>query len=55
MCFACPNKVPKDVTQLDKFSHDACTKHPKRPNVGQIAIAYTVCQKKRWWKINCEV
>ena len=48
MCFAFTNKVPKDVTQLDKFSHDAFLQSTQRgQNVGQIAIAYTVWSKKR--------
>ena len=48
MCFAFTNKVPKDVTQLDKFSHDAFLQSTQRGQiVGQIAIAYTVWSKKR--------
>ena len=48
MCFAFTNKVPKDVTQLDKFSHDAFLQSTQRgQTVGQIAIAYTVWSKKR--------
>ena len=48
MCFAFTNKVPKDVTQLDKFSHDAFLQSTQRgQSVGQIAIAYTVWSKKR--------
>ena len=48
MCFAFTNKVPKDITQLDKFSHDAFLQSTQRgQNVGQIAIAYTVWSKKR--------
>ena len=55
MCFAFTNKVPKDVDQLNKFSHDAFLQSNQRgQNVGQIAIAYTVwSKKKRWRKINC--
>ena len=30
MCFAFTNKVPKDVTQLDKFSHDAFLQSTQR-------------------------
>ena len=48
MCFAFTNKVPKDVTQLDKFSHDAFLQSTQRgQSVGKIAIAYTVWSKKR--------
>ena len=48
MCFAFTNKVPKDVIQLDKFSHDAFLQSTQRgQSVGQIAIAYTVWSKKR--------
>ena len=48
MCFAFTNKVPKDVIQLDKFSHDAFLQSTQRgQTVGQIAIAYTVWSKKR--------
>ena len=48
MCFAFTNKVPKDVFQLDKFSHDAFLQSTQRgQNVGQIAIAYTVWSKKK--------
>ena len=48
MCFAFTNKVPKDVTQLDKFSHDAFLQSTQRgQSVGKIAIAYTVWSKKK--------
>ena len=48
MCFAFTNKVPKDVTQLDKFSHDAFLQSTQRgQSVGKIAIAYTVWSRKR--------
>ena len=48
MCFAFTNKVPKDVTQLEKFSHDAFLQSTQRgQSVGKIAIAYTVWSKKR--------
>ena len=48
MCFAFTNKVPKDVIQLDIFSHDAFLQSTQRgQTVGQIAIAYTVWSKKR--------
>ena len=48
MCFAFTNKVPKDVVQLDKFSHDAFLQSTQRgQNVGQIAIAYSVWSKKK--------
>ena len=52
MCFAYTNEVPKNVDELDKFSHDAFLQSAHRDqNVGQIAIAYTVwSKKKRRWK-----
>tara|TARA_B100000902_G_scaffold367609_1_gene390341 strand:+ start:393 stop:1010 length:618 start_codon:yes stop_codon:yes gene_type:complete len=48
MCFAYTNKVPKNVNELDKFSHDAFLQSAQRDqNVGKIAIAYTVWSKKK--------
>ena len=48
MCFAYTNEIPKDVTELDKFSHDAFLQSAQRDqNVGKIAIAYTVWSKKK--------
>ena len=48
MCFAYTNQVPKNVDELDKFSHDAYLISAQRDqNIGQIAIAYTVWSKKR--------
>ena len=48
MCFAYTNEIPKDVTELDKFSHDAFLQSTHRDqNVGKIAIAYTVWSKKK--------
>tara|TARA_Y100000992_G_scaffold296145_1_gene257978 strand:+ start:1939 stop:2499 length:561 start_codon:yes stop_codon:yes gene_type:complete len=48
MCFAYTNEIPKNVDQLDKFSHDAYLQSAQRDqNVGQIAIAYTVWSKKK--------
>ena len=48
MCFAYTNKVPKNVDELDKFSHDAFLQSAQRDqNVGQIAVAYTVWSKKK--------
>ena len=48
MCFAYTNQIPKDVDDLDKFSHDAYLQSAQRDqNVGQIAIAYTVWSKKK--------
>ena len=48
MCFAYTNQIPKDVDQLDKFSHDAYLLSAQRDqNIGQIAIAYTVWSKKK--------
>ena len=48
MCFAYTNEIPKNVEELDKFSHDAFLQSAHRDqNVGQIAIAYTVWSKKK--------
>ena len=48
MCFAYTNKVPKNVDELGKLSHDAYLQSAQRDqNIGQIAIAYTVWSKKR--------
>ena len=48
MCFAYTNQIPKDVDDLDKFSHDAYLQSAQRDqNIGQIAIAYTVWSKKK--------
>ena len=48
MCFAYTNEIPKNVNELDKFSHDAFLQSAQRDqNVGQIAIAYTVWSKKK--------
>ena len=48
MCFAYTNQIPKNVIELDKFSHDAYLKSAQRDqNIGQIAIAYTVWSKKK--------
>ena len=48
MCFAYTNEIPKNVIELDKFSHDAFLQSAQRDqNVGQIAIAYTVWSKKK--------
>ena len=48
MCFAYTNAIPKNVIELDKFSHDAFLQSAQRDqNVGQIAIAYTVWSKKK--------
>ena len=48
MCFAYTNEVPKNIIELDKFSHDAFLQSAQRDqNVGQIAIAYTVWSKKK--------
>ena len=48
MCFAYTNQIPKNVNELDKFSHDAFLQSAQRDqNVGQMAIAYTVWSKKK--------
>ena len=48
MCFAYTNEIPKNVEELDKFSHDAFLQSAQRDqNVGKIAIAYTVWSKKK--------
>ena len=52
MCFAYTNEIPKNVDELDKFSHDAFLQSAHRDqNVGQIAIAYTVWSKKGGGKL----
>ena len=48
MCFAYTNQIPRNVDQLDKFSHDAYLQSAQRDqNIGRIAIAYTVWSKKK--------
>ncbi len=48
MCFAYTNKIPKNVEELDKLSHDAFLQSAQRDqNVGKIAVAYTVWSKKK--------
>ena len=48
MCFAYTNQIPKNVDELEKFSHDAYLQSAQRDqNIGQIAIAYTVWSKKK--------
>ena len=48
MCFAYTNKIPKNVDELNKFSHDAFLQSAQRDQkVGKIAIAYTVWSKKK--------
>ena len=48
MCFAYTNQIPKNVEELDKFSHDAFLQSAQRDQkVGKIAIAYTVWSKKK--------
>ena len=48
MCFAYTNNIPKNVEELDKFSHDAFLQSAQRDQkVGQIAVAYTVWSKKK--------
>ena len=48
MCFAYTNQIPRNVKELDKFSHDAFLQSAQRDqNVGKIAIAYTVWSKKK--------
>ncbi len=48
MCFAFTNKIPKNVEDLKKFSHDAYLQSAQRDqNIGKIAIAYTVWSKKK--------
>ena len=50
--FAYTNKIPKNVEELDKFSHDAFLQSAQRDqNVGKIAIAYTVWSKKGGGKL----
>jgi hypothetical protein len=48
MCFAYTNKIPKNIDELDKLSHDAYLQSAQRDqNIGKIAIAYTVWSKKK--------
>ena len=48
MCFAYTNQIPKNIDELDKFSHDAFLQSAQRDqNVGKIAIAYTVWSNKK--------
>jgi hypothetical protein len=48
MCFAYTNQIPKNVDELDKFSHDAYLQSAQtQQNIGQIASAYTVWSKKK--------
>ena len=48
MCFAYTNEIPKNVDELNKFSHDAFLQSAQRDqNIGQIAVAYTVWSKKK--------
>ena len=48
MCFAYTNKIPKNVDELNKLSHDAYLQSAQRDqNIGKIAIAYTVWSKKK--------
>jgi len=48
MCFAYTNEIPKNVEELDKFSHDAFLQSAQRDQkIGKIAIAYTVWSKKK--------
>ena len=52
LCVLYTNKIPKNVEELDKFSHDAFLQSAQRDqNVGQIAIAYTVWSKKGGGKL----
>ena len=48
MCFAYTNQIPKNIEELNKFSHDAFLLSAQRDQkVGKIAIAYTVWSKKK--------
>ena len=48
MCFAYTHKIPKNIDELNKFSHDAYLQSAQRDQkIGQIAIAYTVWSKKK--------
>ena len=48
MCFAYTNEIPRNVDELDKFSHDAYLQSAQRDqNIGKIAVAYTVWSKKK--------
>ena len=48
MCFAYTNEIPRSVKDMDIMSQDAYLQSTLRgPNVGKIAIAYTVWSKKK--------
>ena len=48
MCFAYTNEIPRSVEDMDIMSQDAYLQSTLRgPNVGKIAIAYTVWSKKK--------
>jgi hypothetical protein len=48
MCFAYTNQIPRNVDELDKFSHDAYLHSAqKNQNIGKVAVAYTVWSKKK--------
>ena len=48
MCFAYTNQIPRNVEELDMFSHDAYLQSAQRDqNIGKIAVAYTVWSKKK--------
>jgi len=48
MCFAYTNQIPRNVDELDKFSHDAYLHSAQKDqNIGKVAVAYTVWSKKK--------
>ena len=48
MCFGFTNEIPKNVKELDLMTKDAHLQSIRRDQrVGKIAIAYTVCAKKK--------
>ena len=48
MCFGFTNEIPKNVKELDLMTKDAHLQSIRRDQrVGKIAIAYTVCSKKK--------
>ena len=55
MCFAYTNEIPKNVEELDKFSHDAFLQSAQRDQkVGNSYRLYRLVKKKRWRKVNCK-
>ena len=54
MCFAYTNQIPKNVDELDKFSHDAFLKRTKRSKCWQNSYCLYCLVKKKGWQTNCK-